>query len=217
MTPGRHPAGALALAALMLAWPAAAQLAPKRTAAEERSVVLVNRHLETVREAYLSASTESQWGPDRLGTATLAAGEDATVTVPGGCLADIRIVFPNGAAEERRAVDLCATPRVVLRPGWTVAENLGEEDDPAMPAATAFLRVRNAGRLPIVELYAFPPGGERGEDRLGDDILPIGATFEIEPEDANACAADLLAVFRDGREVARPGVDLCSGEEIELR
>ena len=35
--------------------------------------------------------------------------------------------------------------------------------------------------------------------------------------DPDACAADLVAVFRNGREVTRPGVDLCAGEEIEVR
>ena len=35
--------------------------------------------------------------------------------------------------------------------------------------------------------------------------------------DLAACAADLLAIFRDGREFARSGVDLCTGQEVEIR
>jgi hypothetical protein len=133
----------------------------------------------------------------------------------GGCEADLRIVFPNGGAEERRAVNVCETDRILLRPGWTVTDVSGEGD---MPGATAsVLRVRNVGPLPIVELYTGRPGGPRGEDRLGADILPIGSVLEVDPVDPDACAADLIAVFRDGREVARPNVDLCSGEEITLR
>ena len=61
------------------------------------------------------------------------------------------------------------------------------------------------------------PGGPRGEDRLGTQILPIGDILELPPPDANACAADVVAVFRDGREVTRTGIDLCAGEEIEVR
>jgi hypothetical protein len=173
-----------------------------------------------VQEAYLSASSDSNWGPDRLGTAILPAGEDATVAIEGGCEADLRIVFPNGAAEERRSVNICDTPRIVLRPGWVLAERLDEEGEvvpaPAAPSPGA-LRLRNAGRLPIVEIYTGRPGGPRGEDRLGADILPAGEVMDIEPPDPDACAADLVAVFRDGREVSRPGVDLCAGEETEIR
>ncbi|WP_237215197.1 hypothetical protein [Falsiroseomonas oryziterrae] len=180
-----------------------------------REVTLVNRHLVPVLEAYLSASTDSDWGPDRLGTSMLAVGDEATLRMEGGCEADIRIVFPNGGAEERRALDICETDRIVLRPGWTVADTAGDGDMDG-PIASV-LRLRNAGPLPIVELYTGRPGGPRGDDRLGADILPIGSVLEVEPVDPDACAADLIAVFRDGREVARPNVDLCSGEEIVLR
>jgi hypothetical protein len=184
-----------------------------------RSVVLANRHLATVQEVYLSASTEADWGPDRLGAATLPPGREATVEMEGGCEADLRIVFPNGGAEERREVDVCETPRIVLRPGWVVAERLEEEGAVPAPAGLspgAALRLRNAGRLPVVEIYTARPGGERGEDRLGADTLPVGEAIELEAPDANACAADLVVVFRDGSEVTRPGVDLCAGEEIEV-
>jgi hypothetical protein len=185
-----------------------------------RRIVVANRHLATVQQVYLSASSDPDWGPGRLGNATLAVDEDTTVEMEGGCEADLRVVFANGAAEERRAVDICEATRVVLRPGWVVAERLDEEDSvpaPVVVAPAATLRLRNAGPLPIVEIYTGPPGGARGEDRLGEDTLPVGATIEVEPVDPDACAADLIVVFRDGREVAERGVDLCAGEEIEVR
>lgn len=211
----RRPAGAARLAALvLLAGPAAAQ-------EPGRAVLLANRHLAPVAQLYLSAATDPDWGPERLGGQPLAPGDDTTLALAGGCAADIRIVFATGGAEERRAVDLCETPRVVLRPGWTVAQAL-EEDGPVPPlpgpgAAPNALRLRNAGPLPIIEIYTGPPGGPRGEDRLGADTLPIGAAIEIEPEEGGACLADLIVVFRDGREVTQPGVDLCAGEEIEVQ
>ena len=180
-----------------------------------RTLVFLNRHVSTVQEVYVSASTESDWGPDRLGTTTLPVGGESTTAVEGECEMDIRVVFPNGGAEERREVDICANPRIVLRPGWVAMEEL--DDGSAATSSTGATRVRNAGRLPVVEIYAAPPGAPRGEDRLGADILPIGESVEVGPPDANACAADLVVVFRDGREVSRLGVDLCSGEEIEVR
>jgi len=198
---------------------AARQVAFDRSAVPRlpvREVTLVNRHLVPVQEAYLSASTDTDWGPDRLDAGVLAIGDEATLRMEGGCEADIRVVFPNGGAEERRSVNVCETDRILLRPGWTVADRLDTEDGPH-GALASVLRLRNAGPLPIVELYTGRPGGPRGEDRLGADILPIGGVLEVEPPDPDACAADLVAVFRDGREVARPNVDLCSGEEMVLR
>jgi hypothetical protein len=181
-----------------------------------RSLLLSNRHLAPVQEAYLSPSTEGDWGPDRLGSAILAPGDDMTIEMEGGCEADLRIVFPNGGAEERREVNICETPRIVLRPGWVVADRLDEEEG-APEELSGGLRLRNAGPLPIVEVYTPLPGGPRGEDRLGTQILPVGDILELPPPDANACAADVVAVFRDGREVTQAGIDLCAGEEIEVR
>jgi hypothetical protein len=192
--------------------------------AEPRSILLANRHLAPVLQVYLSAATDPDWGADRLGAATLAMDDDMTVSMEGGCLADLRIVFATGGAEERRAIDICETRRVVLRPGWTVAEALDEEGEvEPMPGPTGpnALRLRNAGPLPIVEIYTLrpgsPPSAPRGEDRLGADILPIGVEIDLEPTEPGACPADLVVVFRDGREVTRAGVDLCAGEEIEIR
>ena len=100
-----------------------------------------------------------------------------------------------------------------------VAERLDEEGEVLAPepsASPGALRLRNAGPLPVVEVYTGPPGGPRGEDRLGADTLPVGGVLEIDPAEAGACAADLVAVFRDGREATRSGVDLCAGEEVEI-
>jgi hypothetical protein len=183
------------------------------------SVALVNRHLATVQEAYISLSSESNWGPDRLGTNTLAQGRETTIDVEGGCETDIRIVFPNGGAEERREVNICEQPRIVLAPGWVVERV--EEAAPAAPApdpaAPGTLRLRNAGPLPIVEIYLAAAGEPRGEDRLGADVLAAGAVLDLPILDGGACQADLTVVFRDGREATQPGVDVCQGEEIEVR
>lgn len=212
------------LAAIALLAALAGGAAAQQQAAEPRTILLANRHLATVEQVFLSASNDPDWGPDRLGADVLEMGDDRTVTMRGGCDADLRIVFANGGAEERRALDVCATPRIVLRPGWTVANELDEEGpvEPMPPVVDLnALRLRNAGPLPIVEIYTppagAPPGAPRGEDRLGADILPVGAEFDIEPSEPGACRVDLVVVFRNGREVTRAGVDLCAGEEIEIR
>jgi hypothetical protein len=189
---------------------------------ESRSLVLANRHLATVEQVYVSSSSEVDWGPDRLGADLLPAGQDRTLELEVACQVDIRILFPGGGIEERRALDVCATPRLVLTPGWVVLAPQATAPDPAAPEPASsetagVLSLRNAGPLPIVEIYAFPPGEPRGADRLGSDILPVGEVLDLDAPDGDACAADVVAVFRDGREVVRSGLDLCKAEEIEIR
>ncbi|NGM23154.1 hypothetical protein G3576_24285 [Roseomonas stagni] len=183
-----------------------------------QSVALVNRHLATVQEVYVSPSSDSDWGPDRLGAATLPQGQETVVQMEGGCEADIRIVFPNGGAEEAREVNICEQPRIVLAPGWVV-QRIEETPAPATtptPSPGSF-RLRNAGPLPVVEVYAGAPGAPRGTDRLGADVVPVGDAVDLPGLEGGVCTGDLVVVFRDGREVSRPGIDLCRGEEIEVR
>ncbi|MGK7869650.1 hypothetical protein [Falsiroseomonas sp. E2-1-a20] len=188
---------------------------------ESRSLVLANRHFATVEQVYVSSSSEADWGPDRLGAELLPTGQDTTLELEVECRVDIRILFPGGGSEERRAVDICAAPRLVLTPGWVAASAPdAATPDAAMtePGETAgVLSLRNAGPLPIVEIYAFPPGEPRGTDRLGADILPVGEVLDLEAPDGDACTADVVAVFRDGRKVTRSGLDLCKAGEIEIR
>ncbi|WP_372623723.1 hypothetical protein [Falsiroseomonas sp.] len=62
----------------------------------------------TVREVYVSAATDNSWGADRLGAEVLAPGNRIIVRLPmGQCVNDIRVVFMDGKAQERRAVDTC--------------------------------------------------------------------------------------------------------------
>jgi hypothetical protein len=85
-----------------------------------RRVTLAHAHGRAVRELYLSAVEEDDWGPDRLAGAPLAPGQSREFEMAGGCRADIRVVFDNGNAEELREVDICARPAITIRPGWTV-------------------------------------------------------------------------------------------------
>lgn len=180
--------------------------------APPRRVTLVNLHRRAVRQAFLSPAEAEDWGEDALGGAALPGGARREVTMEegGGCRADLRIVFDTGAAEERRGIDLCAIVAIVLRPGWTVEESLG-----------GGIRLRNAAGEPVVALHADPPGTPRGVDRLGGAVLGPGEGLDLAPpadlpEDAR-CRADLTAVFRDGRELRLPALDLCAGEEVILR
>lgn len=219
---------------------------PPEAAAAPHRVTLANRHGRTIQQIYLSPNENRDWGDDVLGNAVLPVGERFEARMSGGCRADLRIVFEGGGgAEERRDIDICTTPAIVLRPGWTVEARLDGGGDkaaepaagtpvpPAAPAAATppapaaavpagRIRLRNAAALPVVELYADAPGAaSRGPDRLGQAVLGAGGTLDLAaPEGlpaADRCRADLTAVFRDGRELRLANRDLCTGEEVVLQ
>jgi hypothetical protein len=184
----------------------------------ERAFILVNRHNATVEEAYASSIDESDWGEDKLSGTPLERGGRHEVVLHGGCEVDLRIVFANGGAEERRGVDICATSLIVLRPGWTLATRLDQNPgaiEPSPPREGS-VRLRNTGTGPIVELYVHAAGAARGADRLGATVLGRGEALDFQPPEGIGCTADLSAVFRDGREISRPAFNFCSGTEVAL-
>lgn len=79
-----------------------------RQEADDPSFRLVNRGRSAVNELYASLSGVDSWGEDRLGEDTVAAGANRVVRLPNGpCLYDVRIVYANGEAIEKRRLNLC--------------------------------------------------------------------------------------------------------------
>jgi hypothetical protein len=78
------------------------------------SFALVNRSGLVIREVYASLSTDRNWGTDRLGANTLAPGQQLWIPLPAGptCRVDIRVVYMNGSAQERRSVETCSRSAV---------------------------------------------------------------------------------------------------------
>ncbi|MBR0652597.1 hypothetical protein GXW78_23270 [Roseomonas terrae] len=186
----------------------------------DRRVTLVNRHEAAVQEVYISGAAEEDWGPDRMGDdASLPRGGRIEVGARlRDCEADLRIVFEERrAAEERASINLCETPVIVLRPGWTLTDRLDAGEPPETGPRPGSVRLRNGADVPVAELYAYPAGQDRGPDRLGRTVLGVGEALDFAPPDGTGCQADLLAIFRDGREVVLTGQDLCAGEELVLR
>lgn len=74
------------------------------------SFVFINATGAVIREIYASMSTQGGWGTDRLGANTLGPGGQINIGLPTGmgCRADVRVVFMNGAAQERRGLETCS-------------------------------------------------------------------------------------------------------------
>ncbi len=77
-----------------------------------------------IQQVFVSPAAASDWGEDLLAGGSISVGDRAVLTYHGGCLADLRVVFNNRGAEERRDLDLCMLGGVRVRPGWTTADTL---------------------------------------------------------------------------------------------
>jgi len=107
---------------------AGAQMPPSVLAAQH-TVLLLNDSGRPIQQVFVSPAEATQWGDDLLTDRSISVGDSATVTYHGACAADLRVVFENRAAEERRGLGLCTTPAIDIRPGWTTADTV-----PAPPA-----------------------------------------------------------------------------------
>lgn len=81
------------------------------------SFQFVNSTGVVVNELYVSLSTDSSWGRDRLGDGTLAPGAGFWVALPSGkvCTVDLRVVYADGRALERRGVETCSVQALNFR------------------------------------------------------------------------------------------------------
>lgn len=69
---------------------------------------LVNQSGRVIEQFYASPSSQTEWGPDRLGNDVVLPGSRFAVSLPlGGCHYDIRVVWRGGDAQERRNLNTC--------------------------------------------------------------------------------------------------------------
>lgn len=82
--------------------------AGRQQTTDDPSFRLVNRGRSAVNELYASESGQDSWGDDRLGDSTVAPGATRVIRLPNGsCTYDLRIVYANGEASEKRRLNLC--------------------------------------------------------------------------------------------------------------
>ena len=89
---------------------------------EAHTMIVVNGTQREIISIFASPSNQTEWGDDRLGDDKLAAGQRFNFDVFGGCKQDLRVVFDNKSAEERRELDICGQNIITVHPGWTTEE-----------------------------------------------------------------------------------------------
>jgi len=187
------------------------------------AVSLLNGGPRKIEEVYISSPTANGWGEDLLGDRAIAPGGRGSLQFRGDCTADLRIVFDNESAEERRAFDLCRHAALTIAPGWTTVEDAAApadttpEEKPAVLAGDAVTIVNGSGRG-ITALYLVRDGeAGPGHDRLGSDTLPDGERKRLEFDRSDGCRFTLRVVYSDSTpDQQRAGVDLCQSPEITI-
>ncbi|WP_291298060.1 hypothetical protein [Elioraea sp.] len=184
---------------------------------QEREIAIENRSPRSIQQLFISGTQETEWGEDRLGSAVIPRGATFTARFPdSGCSYDVRVVFDNGGAEERRAIDLCAITALAITPGWTTAEALGGSGGGAAAAAGQVSIVNRSGRT-VFEVYVFADGSpNRGADRLGADTMDDGRAITLPSATPPACASTLAITYDDGTREQRSGIDFCTTTEIVI-
>jgi hypothetical protein len=93
-------------AAVALAFAAAG---PALAQSGDPDFVLVNNSSVQIDVLNASPVTDSNWGADRLGNDVVPPGGRYTVRLrsPGVCQWDVRVIYQNRTAEERRNINLC--------------------------------------------------------------------------------------------------------------
>jgi hypothetical protein len=110
----------------LVVFDAATAIAPPSLAQSHavRHVLITNRASRAIVEVYVSSAASDDWGDDLTGHHPIAPNTASEIRPDVSCLADLRVVFENRSAEERRDLDLCAHAKLEIRPGWTTNEDL---------------------------------------------------------------------------------------------
>lgn len=174
-------------------------LPPGMAAAQgDPSFNLVNRSGQTIREIYVSAVTDTNWGRDLLGQDVLGDGRSFAVRIPptAGCRHDVRVVFADSWPEERRDVNTCTITEMVFGAA------------PSPRAANPSFNLVNHGRQPIREVYVSSVRENNwGAQRLRQPMQP-GEHLPVRLVSGD-CVNDVLVVWSDGRREERRRVDTC--------
>ena len=94
-------------------------------------VSFVNDGRTPLQSLFLTPSTDTHWGDDRLGSHTLGNKMrlDLRLAKSAGCLWDIKLVYQGDVMREQRGQDLCAAPLQSLflrdKPGTLVSTGTG--------------------------------------------------------------------------------------------
>lgn len=163
-----------------------------------REVTIANRTRRILRELYVTAEADGEWGGDRLGATVLNPGQSFLLRIRNpSCRVRLRAVFADNQAEERADVEICGGQAVAFAPARRVT------------------LIHAHGRT-VRELYlSSVQDSEWGENQLGGQPLAAGQRRELATD--VPCEADLRIVFDNGNAEEARNINICTRADITLR
>jgi serine protease Do len=157
-----------------------------QAATGDPSFALVNRSRRTIAQLYVSRSTETDWGLDRLGDNVLAAGQRFDVPLPQGpCQWDIAVVYDDDRREERRSQDLCAVAEVAFD-----ASSARASGTPTAPAPNSGGQARGTEQSFGTGFFISAQGHMLTNAHVAGDCRRIGVMLETGRVDAQLVRKD---------------------------
>ena len=181
-----------------------------------RTVSFANQTGRTIQQVFISSASADQWGDNLAPPSGIPPGTIGSVTYHGGCVADLRLIYDNRAAEERRDVNICATPAMLIHPGWLTAATI---EAPPASMATGQVTLRNRTGRTVTELYLTPESAQAPptRDLLGNAVLPSGGQVTVPFARGAACRFVARILYSGDRgEREQRGIDLCHGLTVTL-
>jgi len=181
--------------------------------ADDPSFTLDNRAASAVRELFVTPAGDANWGQNRLAGRTIPPGGSFRVKrrTDGNCIMDIRAVFADGRAEERKGLNTCNVDAVAV--GMATATTAAA----AKPADDPSVKLVNRGTQAIAEFYAAPAGrGNWGQNRLDAGPLPPATEKLIRIVKTGDCLFDLRVVFADHTAKEKHRTDLCRITDLPI-
>lgn len=111
----RQTANLAALVVFVSPWLPVAAMAQR---GPDPSFELINNTPRGIDQLYANPVNAREWGHDRLGSEPVPPGGRHVVRLDprGGCRQDLRVVYRDGAVQDLRDIDTCATRQLVLGP-----------------------------------------------------------------------------------------------------
>lgn len=77
---------------------------------------VVNRASNAINEVYATKTGTTTWGQNRIGGRPVPPGQTGPIRLPadGNCVYDVRVVYANGQAEQRRGLNTCSVDNVLF-------------------------------------------------------------------------------------------------------
>ncbi len=188
---------------------------PSTAQSPNPSFNVVNRASSPISQVFATPAGMATWGRDRISGRPIAPGQTGPIRLPadGSCVYDIRIVYANGQADERRNLNTCNVDNVIFPApggrGATTSSRQQANDDPSF-------RLVNRGRSAINEFYASITGkDEWGDDRLGEDTVPPGAAHVVHLPNGT-CIYDVRIVYANGEASEKRHLNLCDINDMRV-